>query len=188
MGRPKLLLPWGDTTVIGQLVRQWRALGATQIVIVCRPGDEGLRAELDRLGVAAGDRIENEKPERGMFSSVTSAARWDGWRGGLASWVIVLGDQPHLRLESLRALLDFHGAHRELICQPSYGGRGRHPVVVPAGVFGELRYSRAETLGDFLRNVSVGRVECPLEDEGLSLDMDRPEDYGRIIHLNQSDA
>ena len=28
MGRPKLLLPWRDTTVIGQIIRQWRELGA----------------------------------------------------------------------------------------------------------------------------------------------------------------
>ena len=30
MGRPKLLLPWGDTSVIGHLIRQWQALGAAK--------------------------------------------------------------------------------------------------------------------------------------------------------------
>src|SRR5438874_1514761 len=27
MGRPKMLLPWGNTTVLGHLVAQWQALG-----------------------------------------------------------------------------------------------------------------------------------------------------------------
>ena len=50
MGRPKLLLPWGDTTVIGHLIRQWRELGAAQIAVVHRPGRlRKLDAELDRL-------------------------------------------------------------------------------------------------------------------------------------------
>ncbi|HRY59690.1 MAG: NTP transferase domain-containing protein [Verrucomicrobia bacterium] len=28
MGKPKLLLPWGDTSVLGHLIRQWQSLGA----------------------------------------------------------------------------------------------------------------------------------------------------------------
>ena len=28
MGRPKLLLPWGETSVLGHLIKQWQALGA----------------------------------------------------------------------------------------------------------------------------------------------------------------
>ena len=38
MGRPKLLLPWGDTSIIGHLLGQWRGLGARPIAVVCRPG------------------------------------------------------------------------------------------------------------------------------------------------------
>src|ERR1017187_4844161 len=70
MGKPKLLLPWGKTSVLGHLIEQWRALGADQIAVVCAPGDVAVRAELDRLGVLEGNRIGNPAPERGMFSSV----------------------------------------------------------------------------------------------------------------------
>ena len=80
MGRPKLLLPWRDTTVIGAILRQWRELGAAQIAVVHRPDDAALAAELDRLDFPAHDRIENPQPERGMFSSIVCAANWPGWR------------------------------------------------------------------------------------------------------------
>ena len=95
MGRPKLLLPWKDTTVIGHILRQWRELGARQIAVVHRPDDAPLAAELDRLGVPAHDRIENPTPELGMFSSIVCAANWSGWRTEISSWAIALGDQPH---------------------------------------------------------------------------------------------
>ena len=36
MGRPKLLLPWSGTTVIGHLLNQWRALGASPITKIGR--------------------------------------------------------------------------------------------------------------------------------------------------------
>src|SRR6185436_8801746 len=93
MGRPKLLLPWGNTTVLGHLIRQWQELGAGQVAVVCAASDAAIHAELDHLGVAADQRIINPAPERGMFSSVQAAARWNGWRSDLSHWGIVLGDQ-----------------------------------------------------------------------------------------------
>ena len=42
MGRPKLLLPWGETSVLGHLIKQWQALGARQIAVVCAPGDQAI--------------------------------------------------------------------------------------------------------------------------------------------------
>ena len=113
MGRPKLLLPWRDTTVIGAILRQWRELGAAQIAVVHRPNDTPLAAELDRLDHPCADRIENPQPERGMFISIVCAANWPGWQREISSLAIVLGDQPHLQSGTLRALLEFHAAtHR----------------------------------------------------------------------------
>jgi molybdenum cofactor cytidylyltransferase len=180
MGRPKLLLPWRDTTVIGAILRQWRELGAGQIAVVHRPNDAPLALELVRLDHPRADRIENPQPERGMFSSIVCAANWSGWKPEIASWAIALGDQPHLRSETLRQLLAFHSAHAGAICQPEFGGHTRHPVILPRAAFLELKSSRAATLKDFLKLVPVPRVQCSMADDGLALDMDTPEDYKRL--------
>jgi len=179
MGRPKLLLPWRETTVIGHLLRQWRELGAAQIGIVLRPPDAPLAAELDRLGFPRADRIENPQPERGMFSSILCAAGWPGWKDEIATWAIVLGDQPHLRSETLRQLLEFHGAKTDAICQLEFGGHARHPVLLPRRAFKELKVSQAGTLKDFLKRTSVRCLRCSVDEPGLALDMDTPEDYQR---------
>ena len=181
MGRPKLLLPWGKTSIIGHLIEQWRALAAAQIAIVRRPGDRELDAELDRLGFPPPDRIENPRPERGMFSSIVCAAGWDGWQDGLTTWALVLGDQPHLRPDTLRALLAFHRNHPHAVCQPVYDGHARHPVLLPRRVFAGLKDSSAETLKDFLKPFSGQGVQCPMDDSGLALDLDRPEDYEKAF-------
>src|SRR5208283_5404246 len=139
MGRPKLLLPWRDTTVIGHLFKQWRELGAAQIGIVLRPTDAPLVAELDRLDLPRAERIPNPQPERGMFSSIRCAANWPGWKDEIASWAIVLGDQPHLRPETLRQLLEFHRANADAICQLEFGGHARHPVILPRRGLAELK-------------------------------------------------
>ncbi|MGA2177613.1 MAG: nucleotidyltransferase family protein [Verrucomicrobiota bacterium] len=181
MGRPKLLLPWGRTSVIGHLLHQWRALRARQIAVVCRAADQPLAAELDRLRFPARRRIDNPRPARGMFSSIVCAANWDGWDPAVTAWVIVLGDQPHLSRSTLGALLAFQRRHPHAVCQPAYGGHGRHPVILPRGAFMELKNSRAGTLKNFLKKTSVPIVQCPIVDRALALDFDRPEDYKRLL-------
>jgi len=175
-----LLLPWRETTVIGGIISQWRELGEVQIAVVLRPDDAVLSAELDRCGISRSDQIENPRPERGMFSSVVCAANWDGWQKKIAGWAIVLGDQPHLRPETLRRLLEMFKQNPEAICQPVCGGCKGHPILLPRAAFIELRFSGATTLKEFLELTPLPRVQCSVADAGLSLDMDTPEDYKRL--------
>ena len=186
MGRPKLLLPWRGSTVIGHLISQWRELGAAQIAVVLRPDDSALTVALDRLHFSTRDRIENPQPERGMFSSILCAANWTGWQPEVSHWAIVLGDQPHLRSETLRELLEFSAHNADAICQPEFGGRAGHPVILPRAVFGSLTRSGAANLKDFLKLSSSPRVLCSVADVGLSLDMDTPADYKRLVVSNES--
>jgi molybdenum cofactor cytidylyltransferase len=184
MGRPKLLLPWRGMTVIGQLLAQWREIGAAQITVVLRPGDAALAAELERLNFPEHNCIENPQPERGMFSSVICAASWSGWQPEISNWAIVLGDQPHLQSGTLRRLLDLSVQNKEAICQPVFGGRTRHPVILPRQAFAEIKNTSAETLKDFLKLTAMPRVQCSVADAGLSLDMDTPEDYNRLTSFH----
>ena len=181
MGRPKLLLPWGGTTVLGHLLDQWRALGASPIAIVCAAADPLLRGELDRLGVPQAHRILNSDPERGMFSSIQCAAKWDSAQSDLSHWAIALGDQPHLRHETLRRLLEFAARHSEQVCQPSFHGHGRHPVILPAAVFTRLKDSPGANLKEFLLTSALLVARCEMDDAGLDLDLDEPSDYERAL-------
>src|SRR6185436_16010651 len=83
MGQPKLLLPWGETSVMGHLISTWQRLGATQIAAVVAETNTLIAMELNRLRVPWDNRIINLQPERGMFSSIQCAAQWDGWNSSL---------------------------------------------------------------------------------------------------------
>ncbi|MGH8024846.1 MAG: nucleotidyltransferase family protein [Limisphaerales bacterium] len=179
MGRPKLLLPWNTTTVIGHIIGQWRQLGAAQIAIVQRKDDTALKTELDRLKLPVLDQIENPHPEGEMFSSVVCAAHWNGWRADLKSVAIALGDQPQLRRETLQGLMQCRHERPDAVCQPAFEGRARHPVLLPWAVFHDLRSASAKTLKDFLKQIRCPRVQYAVNDWTLSLDLDTPEDYIR---------
>jgi molybdenum cofactor cytidylyltransferase len=183
MGRPKLLLPWNKTSVLDHLIDQWRALGVEQIAVVCAPGDVAVRAELDRLAFLEENRIANPAPERGMFSSIQCAAQWPGWQAALTHWAIVLGDQPHLQPNTLRRVLDFTAAQPARVCQPARHGHGRHPVILPQAQFRQLAVSTAATLKEFLATTLGGVALCKVDDPGMEVDIDRPEDYDKAVDL-----
>ena len=183
MGRPKLLLPWGRTSVLGHLISQWKALGAKQIAVVCAPANRTMRLELDRIGFPSRNRIINPAARRGMFSSIQCAAQWSGWRVDLTHWAIVLGDQPHLRRQTLRRALDFSAAHPDKVCQPARQGHGRHPVLLPKAVFRQVAVSTAATLQEFLAARPQKPALCEVNDPGLELDIDRPEDYDKAVDM-----
>jgi molybdenum cofactor cytidylyltransferase len=180
MGRPKLLLPWNDTTIIGHLIGAWHTLGAAQTAVVTSGADSVIKAELKRLGISD-TRIVNPKPELGMFESIRCAARWNGWKPEVTHVALVLGDQPHVRLNTLQALLRFAPSHAARICQPSRNGRGRHPVIFPRETFAALKDSTAHHLKDFIMRQPEPPARIELDDTGLDLDLDTPEDYERAL-------
>jgi Uncharacterized MobA-related protein len=180
MGTPKLLLNWGSTTVIGHLLQQWNILGATQIAVVRATGATALDQELNNLGLSHANRIINPDPERGMFSSIQTAGAWNGWSDTLTHFVITLGDQPHLQQSTLAALIEFCRIHPNSICQPGRFGRFRHPVMMSREYFFALTKTAAANLGEFLSRYQTERRMVEIDDPGLDLDLDTPEDYARL--------
>lgn len=181
MGRPKALLPWGDSTVIGHIIEQWRVLGAMRFGVVRAPKNEDLVVELNRLGIREGDHILNPEPERGMFSSVQCASAWRGWEKSIDRVVLTLVDQPHLRRGTLAALMRAVAEEPLRIWQPEFAGRGRHPLVFPRSIFSEIAGASGETLKDVLKEHRGAVSRVPLDDPGLAHDLDTPEDYQRAL-------
>jgi molybdenum cofactor cytidylyltransferase len=181
MGSPKMLLPWGESTVLGQLVQTWRSLNAAQIAVVHAANDSQLWIELNRLGIAPADRIANPNRDSGMFGSIRGAAGWSGWKRSLSHVVLALGDQPHLPTGMLRSLLAFAEAEPTAICQPSHFGRPKHPLVLPRELFQRLADAPGATMRDFLAAHSDSVRTVEFHEAALDVDLDRPEDYERAL-------
>jgi molybdenum cofactor cytidylyltransferase len=174
MGQPKMLLPWGKTTVLGQVITTFAACGVDEIVVITGGARKLVEAEVARLAESLPVRaVFNVQYETGeMMSSI---------RVGLAalgpevdSALIGLGDQPQLSLESARKVVETGGMSGPRLIIPSYNMRRGHPWLVQRELWAEL--SEANTARDFL-NTHAGvifYVEC---DETVLKDLDTPEDY-----------
>lgn len=181
MGQPKLLLQWGPQSILAHLLEQWKSLGTVQRTVVIEAGQSPLLAELSRLGVREADRILNPDPAQGMFSSIQCAARWTGWAAGLTHWVLSLGDQPHVQMETLHHLLDVGALYPDKICQPARRDRPKHPILFPKSEFLALASATEPDLKSHLAARQDRRQCFDCEDAGLDFDIDQPEDYLRAL-------
>jgi molybdenum cofactor cytidylyltransferase len=179
MSTCKLLLPWGEKTILTHLLDQWRITGAAQIAPVIDPSNQPLRKALLHAGLSPSDWIENPSPQLGMFSSLQEASRWTGWLSTLTHWIISLGDQPHIQISTLRLLLDAARKNPTRICQPALNGHTAHPIILPASNFRELAHHDVPDLRTYIRRREAFRLRVPVKDAGVSGDLDTPEDYTR---------
>jgi len=173
MGRPKLLLPWGDGTVIARVAETFRAGGAAQMIGVIAPGDEAMRAAMRELGVKP---LENPgAPRADMFSSVRLGLAWSGWAPGISHLAIVPGDMPAISAATVSAVVALAAARPGRVCQPVCAGRRGHPVVVPRSVVEQILRGGHVHLRAALD--ALPAATFPTDDAGVNADIDTPEDF-----------
>jgi len=180
MGQPKLLLPWGGSTVIEHLLA---ALSHPRIVtccVVCRRNDVELARVVDQAG---GSVIQPAVDPPEMKDSVLAALTAIEQRWHPApdeGWVLCPADQPLLPPGILQPLVDAWDTGTAEVVIPRHGGRKGHPVLFRWQLYNEIQALRAdEGLNSLVRHPSRKIEFVDLDTPGILVDLDTPEDYAR---------
>jgi molybdenum cofactor cytidylyltransferase len=179
MGQPKMLLPWGETTVLGQVISTFSQTGVDEIIIVSGGAREAVEAEVARLAEKFPVRcIHNPAHESGgMLESLQCGLAALGPEA--ESTLIGLGDQPQLSLSAARKVVAAFESSGARLIVPSYNLRRGHPWLVQRRLWAELLALKApQTLRDFL-NAHAGEILYVETDQTILKDLDTPEDYQR---------
>jgi molybdenum cofactor cytidylyltransferase len=148
MGRPKALLPWGDSTLIDYQVRQLDEAGCDEIAIV-------LGHDARSMMTVVGDEVRphisatvhaviNEEYREGRASSLRTGAR--ALRDDAGPIVVLSVDQPR-PAKIMATLLAAAVAARKDVTLPLSDGRRGHPAVVSNALLPELRTATEEMKG-----------------------------------------
>jgi CTP:molybdopterin cytidylyltransferase MocA len=175
MGQLKQLLPWGGTTLLDWQVREARAAGVDDIVIVLGHEVETIRASLAATKTDT-RLVVNEAYLEGRASSLR--------RGGEtvdddAEAVLVMSvDQPRPAWV-MRLLIEKWRETGATIVMPRIGGRGGHPILLKGRLIPDLRRVTDRTFG--LRAlVEANRADVAVVDvprAGLEVNLNTPADY-----------
>ncbi len=178
MGKLKALLPFGDRTVIEQVIHNL------------------LQAELDVIAVVLGHRASeisevlaplpvqifyNADYREGMTSSVQVAFRHIN--PVPEAYMLALVDQPHLGREPAQCVLE---AYTQMPYQgiviPTYQGKRGHPIILGRKYRQEvLALGRDQSLNQVTRGHPEDTLEIPLADDLILQDMDYSEEYEAVL-------
>jgi molybdenum cofactor cytidylyltransferase len=168
MGQPKMLLPWGDTTVLGKVVETIQSVGIEEIVIVTN-------SEIAPKITNYASRITlNDSGE--MLSSIRRGLQ--AQKPSAEAALVCLGDQPQIEEGSVRSVCGAFQKTRSNLVVPSYQMRRGHPWLAARPLWGEILSMREpETMRDFLNkhHDEIHYIECGAPT--ILQDVDTPEDY-----------
>jgi molybdenum cofactor cytidylyltransferase len=182
LGRPKQLLPYGDTTLLGHVLDTARACGFAQLL--CAVGGAGGRAVLEGASLAGVEVVENPHYGDGCSSSIAAALGAVDPRADVV--VLLLGDQPGVRPAAVRALLAGRGEAPLAVCRYA-DGRG-HPFAFGRAVFGDLARLHGDKAVWRLLDGRAGEVaEVPVPGR-VPLDVDTWEDYAAVLSAEGAPA
>jgi molybdenum cofactor cytidylyltransferase len=175
-GSPKQLLPFGDTTLLGQVVRNANASALDRVVVVLGRASEELRATVD-FGRA--EVVENTAYGTGCASSLLAGLDAAGEACG--SIALLLGDQPGVRPEFIDYSIATWGRERSWAAVTSYLGNLGHPFFFAREAFADLRSLHGDKAVWKLIEAHPERVLRIEIQAPLPPDVDNPEDYERAL-------
>jgi molybdenum cofactor cytidylyltransferase len=173
MGRQKLLLPFGDVTVIEAVVRTALNSRVDRALAVLGADREAVRGKLEPYGV---EFAVNEDYVKGMLSSVQAGFR--ALPSEAEAAVIMLGDQPFLPAPVIDTVIEAYRESGKGIVLPAFRGRRGHPVVIGLKYRDTvLALDPDEGLRGLMRAHPDDIDEAEVDDPNILRDLDVPEDY-----------
>jgi molybdenum cofactor cytidylyltransferase len=175
MGYPKPLLKIGERTFIEVIVATMLEVMPRVIVVL------GAYAPRIRPAIPRDERVtivENPAFTRGQLSSIKVGIEEVPLD---ADGILVhLADHPAVQADTFRAVVSEYGRGGHQIVIARHGGRRGHPVIFDRSVFSQLLRAPDSEGARYVVNADPSRVSyVDVDDEGVILDLDTPEDLAR---------
>src|SRR5262245_18478367 len=184
LGRPKQTLPLGDTTVLGEALRQAEAATTLdRVVLVLGSNADDIRATLTPTRAEV---VTNEAYGTGCASSLLAGLDAAGPDG--SAIVMLLGDMPGLAAGTIDEVVRQWQAHRTWAAVTAYRDRLGHPFLFSAEAFPTLRTLHGDKAvwkivdaapADAMARISVTH-RCPR-------DVDTWEEYEALLAEHAAD-
>jgi molybdenum cofactor cytidylyltransferase len=174
MGQPKMLLPWGDLTIIEYVISIFIQAGIEELVVVTG----GARAKVeDVLQQYPVRPIHNPDFDSGeMLSSLQHGLQ--ALPGKAQATLVGLGDQPQVEEATVRLICQAYRTEKSPLIVPSFQMKRGHPWLVARPLWDEiLEMKSPQSPRDFLNNHASEIEYVNVSTPSILADLDTPEDY-----------
>ena len=173
MGEPKMLMPWGKSTVLQTVISTLQTSGMKDIIVVTG----GARQHVESLvGKSVQTVFNKEYASEQMLVSIQVGLEAKMREAGAA--LVCLGDQPQIQERSVRLIIGAWNQNSAAIIIPSYEKRRGHPWLIARKYWDEIMSMSADqTMRDFFDRHKGDIFYVNVETPSVLQDLDTPEDY-----------
>jgi molybdenum cofactor cytidylyltransferase len=176
MGRPKLTLPWGSTTVIRQVASTLLDAGIEDIIVVRGDAQQNIVDAMVGLNV----RVISNSPDAADEMLVSFQTGLRAAPSNSEAAFVCLGDQPQIQSEVVQGLLAEYNKYHPALLVPSYQKRRGHPWLVTRNLWEDiLGMESPQNLRDFLNQNQALIRYFMVNTPTILYDLDTPADYER---------
>jgi len=179
MSQPKMLLPFGNSSILEKLIEEVKASNIDSICLVSGYYHQVIQ---ERMGVGTFSLIFNEQWQSGMASSIVKGIEYLQKQGaGFDSVIIAVSDQPYLNRDLLLNMLQLQRDSGKGIVAASYAGINGTPVLFTKAYFSKLeKLTGDQGARSILQQYpdDLITIDFPLGE----IDIDTEEDYNKFLH------
>jgi molybdenum cofactor cytidylyltransferase len=175
MGASKPLLDAGGRSFLARILSSFREGGADPILVVVRDPDG---EEAAAAAAEGGWGVWNPDPAPGPISSLQAGIR--ALPETAPGVFFSPADHPLFLADTVRTLARVFSAEAPPILAPTYQKRRGHPVIFHRSLFPELlEDGLSQGARSVIQRYRTRRLEVPVDDPGILVDIDTPSDYRR---------
>ncbi len=177
MGQAKQLLPWQDTTLLGNAIRNAKASHTNSVTVVLGANAEAIRNEISESQIAI---VENLGWASGLGSSIACGTNFLIRKKNKPNGILVmLADQPLIDAAYLNAMMAAFNPQQEMIIATAYQDRAGVPAL-----FSKDYYKKLTKLDDDFgakKIIDGDKKKVSILDLGqITVDIDTKSDYKKL--------
>jgi len=177
MGKIKQLMPFGKTTLLGQVLKTATASALHEIIVVLGYQAEQINQHLDLSNATI---VINKEYAKGQSTSLIKGL--EKVSSVCDAAMFLLGDQPLVTAEIINRLINAFETANALITIPCCNGKRGNPVIIARPLFHNLTSLSADTGARAVFEVFRESIyHVPISDTAILFDVDTMEDYERLI-------
>lgn len=176
MGRPKMLLPFRNKTVIESVLNESLQSNLDKVLVVLGGDRESICKQIQSLPV---ETCFNPDYRQGMLSSVQAGLR--NLPAETDAVCLILGDQPQIQAAVIDQLIKVFDKSKQNILIPEFNNRRGHPVLFSASYIDEI-FTLNQNIGlrELMQRHRDDILELNIQAPEILEDLDTPEDYERL--------
>ena len=176
-GRVKQLLPVGGRPMLQHPIDAAVAAGIDDLRLVLGHACDEIAGSLSLP--AGAELVVNLSHAEGQSTSLRAGL--DAAPEGSRAAIVLLGDQPEVRVDAIRGVIDWFWVHGSQVVRAAYRGRPSHPVLLSRPAWAGIEALRGDVGARAVMATHLGRVDLAEVGGDPPEDVDTPEDYERLL-------